>query len=734
MSGGDGHKPVEQQEHVDSLNTQAWDLTLGAPEQALRVSQAALEEARAIDYEQGAADAHINIGWCHIFSARADAALDSFIHALEIFSSLGDQTGEAKATNAIGVTYQDLGQYDISLEYYRRSLDAALRLQDKGRIAASLNNVGEVCLRLGRGDEAMQYFHRALESARSNDEKQTLATILCNIGSSYRVRGQLEEARHYIDEALRLAKASADRNSQSEAHVSYGLLHLENNDHNAARQAFRKALEVAQQVGNKRAQIEVLLQLGESYTSESLYDDALEVLTEAVVLGESSGTGAADTRGARAYLVLSELYERWGNAEEALAYMKRYSRAQHELFVQTSAVKLKSVEARHKQQTADHLAEIFRLRNVELRKKQEELEASNRRLQTLSEIGIEITSRLDLESLMEQIYRSVNDIMDAAGFGIALVDNDRKRIHYALFIERGERIAPYERSIDASDSFGAWCVRNRQELVLNDVDARYSDYVKARKSTSGRYRARSLVYMPLLVQDELIGLVTVQSYHKNAYSDDDVQSLRALGGYIATAIHNSLIVGRVNELNAELLAEKKELQAAYGQIAHMANHDKLTELPNRRLLTELVSQYIPLAQRRQEIFAVMYVDLDNFKPINDAWGHRTGDEVLIRMARRFTQSVRQSDIVARIGGDEFVVVLRDIGDHAHAISIAEKILAQLQKPLSSEFSDIRPSASVGIAMYPTHGSTLDELLVHADNAMYGVKRAGKDGVRIYQKD
>lgn len=164
---------------------------------------------------------------------------------------------------------------------------------------------------------------------------------------------------------------------------------------------------------------------------------------------------------------------------------------------------------------------------------------------------------------------------------------------------------------------------------------------------------------------------------------------------------------------------------------HMAYHDALTQLPNRRLLEDRLEHAIRIANRNQQRLAVLLVDLNGFKQVNDAYGHAAGDEVLKTTAVRLIAAVRDSDTVARLGGDEFIVLLNDLFDVSHANLVADKIHQALSLPQLAQGVEVRVSASVGIAFYPEHGATAHLLLEYADHAMYYGKQSGSSATRVF---
>jgi diguanylate cyclase (GGDEF)-like protein/PAS domain S-box-containing protein len=166
------------------------------------------------------------------------------------------------------------------------------------------------------------------------------------------------------------------------------------------------------------------------------------------------------------------------------------------------------------------------------------------------------------------------------------------------------------------------------------------------------------------------------------------------------------------------------------RIRHLALHDPLTGLANRTLLEEHIKQAIARARRSKDPVAVMFLDLDNFKPINDAHGHMVGDAVLRETAQRLRGCLRESDSLARIGGDEFVVVAQGASDRDSLEGVAKKILANVSKPMSVEGHTCQVGVSVGVSIYPDDGRDAQSLLNRADQAMYAAKVAGKNQIRF----
>jgi diguanylate cyclase (GGDEF)-like protein/PAS domain S-box-containing protein len=213
------------------------------------------------------------------------------------------------------------------------------------------------------------------------------------------------------------------------------------------------------------------------------------------------------------------------------------------------------------------------------------------------------------------------------------------------------------------------------------------------------------------------------SYEFPLERDDDrrwyqltVEPLRAPGG--------GVVVGHRD------VTERRRIEEA---LEHQALHDMVTDLPNRTLLRDRLRQAVLAAQRRNTRVALLFIDLDRFKELNDTFGHQAGDTVLREVGERFVTAVRASDTVARLGGDEFAVLIPLAADGEEAVMVARRVLASLQEPFIVEAESAFIEASIGIVLCPEHGEDVQTLMRRADVAMYTAKRAGS-GLQVYEQD
>ena len=195
---------------------------------------------------------------------------------------------------------------------------------------------------------------------------------------------------------------------------------------------------------------------------------------------------------------------------------------------------------------------------------------------------------------------------------------------------------------------------------------------------------------------------------------------------------------RISEFSLEgrrqfigIMRDITERKATEAKIIHLAHYDALTDLPNRRLVEDRIQQSIASARRSGAQFAVMFIDLDKFKSINDTLGHDVGDQLLQMVANRITESLRAEDTVGRQGGDEFIVLLADLSAAEDAALVAQKIVDILSAPLVIKGQDLRIGASIGIAVYPQDGANVEMLLKNSDTAMYHAKETGRSNYQFF---
>jgi diguanylate cyclase (GGDEF)-like protein len=230
----------------------------------------------------------------------------------------------------------------------------------------------------------------------------------------------------------------------------------------------------------------------------------------------------------------------------------------------------------------------------------------------------------------------------------------------------------------------------------------------------------SAAAVPIVLEGKVLGVLVFYSADKRGLTDEVVLLLQRMSDNIAFALNT--------------LDHEEDRARSHERISYLANHDALTGLPNRLMFGEQLESALLHAQRYQRACAVLFIDLDRFKVINDSLGHDAGDELLQAMSVRLKSCLRASDIVARLGGDEFVVLLREVTEVHHIGSVARKILDAALEPIELNGQECRISASVGISVFPTDAQDAATLMKNADMAMYSAKEEGKNNFQFFSSE
>lgn len=298
---------------------------------------------------------------------------------------------------------------------------------------------------------------------------------------------------------------------------------------------------------------------------------------------------------------------------------------------------------------------------------------------------------------------------------ISLVDAERQWFKSRVGIDACETA----RSL----SFCAHAVQSARYLEVEDAtaDRRFADHPFVMQAPGIRFYAG----MPLVLPGgEAVGTLCVADTAPRNLDDTQRMALEVLANSVVTEME---LRRRVIELEAEV-ARRHEAEL---RIMHLATRDPLTGLPNRAALMDRLSQGIRMAAREHGQLAVLFMDLDRFKWVNDTLGHDAGDTLLQRTAERLTHTLRESDTVARLGGDEFALILNLPHGRADAERIAEKLIATIQQPYTLGAHPVQVGCSIGIVIYPDQGETEESLLRHADLAMYQAKEKGGNCACFY---
>ena len=382
--------------------------------------------------------------------------------------------------------------------------------------------------------------------------------------------------------------------------------------------------------------------------------------------------------------------------------------------------------------------------NDALNKEIEQRKRALERQQILFKIS-ELATQLNA---IDDVYKRVHDIIRSITFAdnlfISLYDKNTGWLSFSYCVDEVTHYKPrpfakgYSELVISTEQSQLIDTQRANALINSNIVVRARHYDQHKLATSW-------MGAPLKTANGVIGLIACQAYdHKYEFNHDDMELISFVSNQIATVLQTHLanqalktshlqLENRVAEktkalqqTNMHLQMQIEERKKIEQQLYHDAHHDALTCLPNRSLFLTQLEKTLKKFQRHPEHnFAVLFIDLDKFKLINDELGHQAGDQFLIWVAQAFSECIREHDLLARLAGDEFVILLDHLSDRQQAEDVAKRIIKVMQQPFCMKGVCMQSGASIGITYSNKHYQTTDEIIRDADAAMYYAKNAGR---------
>jgi diguanylate cyclase (GGDEF)-like protein len=362
-------------------------------------------------------------------------------------------------------------------------------------------------------------------------------------------------------------------------------------------------------------------------------------------------------------------------------------------------------------------------------------------LETLHRIGLAISAGLDMHQLLRTLAEQCRQVVGIDGFYVALYDSDSKLIRFPLYYDRGGPQTIPPRDIRTDPGVTGYIIQNHQTLYLPDT-LDLEPALSAEIMHAGEPYMRSYIGVPLSLRDQVVGVIAMQNSRPAAYTAEQIRLLETLAVQAAIAIENTRLYEQaqqelasrrqversLREANARLQAQLVANLALQAQLREQAIRDAVTGLFNRRYLEETLERELSRAARDSQPVSVIMMDIDRFKNLNDAHGHKAGDLMLRAIGDMLRNQTRQADVACRYGGEEFVIVLPGVSlPVAHRR--AEQLRASVEElRLDYEHAMLMATVSVGVAVSPDHAVTSDDLLRVADLALYQAKERGRNRV------
>lgn len=392
----------------------------------------------------------------------------------------------------------------------------------------------------------------------------------------------------------------------------------------------------------------------------------------------------------------------------------------------------------------------FLQREVKERIHAEKLQAA------LYEISELTASSQDMQTFYRAMHKVLCGLMAADNCYIALLNKDGNKLTFPFYIDQ---YSPSAADRPFGKGFTEYVIRCAEAKLINDSEAELlvaQGEIRRGLSNQGAtsHHSSSWLGAPLKIEHKVIGVIAVQSYEAGyQYGEQELTILRFVSQHIAVAIQRKLAAERqrqhqeelerkvfestreLRQTNLFLRLQVEERKKAEQKLFYDANHDVLTGLANRQMFIQQLKQQFALSKRQvQQSMALLFLDLDRFKLINDTLGHHIGDAFLIESSKRLMSAIRDHDLAARFGGDEFVVMLVNLQRPQDAEDVAQRIIDKFRQPYQLDGHNTQSGVSIGIALMTQDYHHADALLRDADAAMYHAKALGRGRYAVFQSE
>jgi signal transduction histidine kinase len=509
--------------------------SIGSLLSGLKIAQETADIKSVIDLES-------TLGYMYNILGEYQKAIPYQMDALKQAESIGYKRGMSNSYNAIGKTYKTSGNYPASLDAYSKGLKIDEEAKDTINIYISHSNIADVYERMGKYPETFSHVRPAYEYFKKNTrlpvmipwDEWVMARAFTHSGNAdsglYYARHALTMSyqigyRLYLKEMTEILAESAAKLKQWDTAYKYQVL-----------SSHYKDSLVGEDVARKTAML------------QSSYDQ-----TEIALLKKDKELQMAENRKERSFLVMVLGGLASVIVLAVILFRNNRNKQRANLLLQRQK---KEIDTKAR----------------ELSAQKEELEQSYANVQLLSEIGRKISSSLSVEKIIGTVYDNVNSLMNAAVFGIGIYNDALKRLEFPSTYEDGQALPFYSNSIYEENRFGALCFLSGKEIIMGDLEKQYEDYVQSIPTPKAGSQAVSLVYLPLKAKEKILGVITVQSFEKNAYSDYHIFMLRNIAIYTAIALENADAFQKLNQTITSL----KQTQSQLIQAEKMASLGELT--------------------------------------------------------------------------------------------------------------------------------------------------------------
>lgn len=664
-------------ESAETLNLKTWNLIASEPAVALELANEAYRLAELSGDRGAMGEAVFNRAWALVYLGRDREAIHEFTHDLVFFSDPGSAMA-GRIYNGMVTAFGNLGILDEALDALHKLYEINEKTGNRPGALIALLNTGWMNIELGNHAAAWRQL-KEVEALVDQGEP------LSDPGNLYEALGiccvhlnRYEEAEDFFAAAAQYDAVSRDELHRISADLSRSVMLEKTGLGAAALNLAGAALDRARRIGNQLQATKAMLRLAEIRLAFGPIAHARNLVDLVLAQGDSQ---LPPVERIRALELRATVAEQLGELDLAVRDLKAARFHENRLSQDRAAIKLEVLNGKMALEKERRELEAARSRN-------EDLESLNRHLNWMNRLGSIVNASLDWHEIALNLVAELRQYLPLDSFGIARCHPGEAGVDYFLFVENGR-------------------ITGRPEDARATINALVGRTIAECRSQHHAAGALSVIATPLVLFDQVIGVIVVTRRHPHVLEAGQITTLEAIAPIVAASFKNA--------------ESYSALTKAKNEISHIANHDALTGLYNRRFLFDFFDSWRSGMIRSGLVACLLYLDLDDFKPINDQFGHKSGDLVLQAVANRFLEQFRESDVCARIGGDEFVV-LAALPSTAEADLIRRKLQETLGRPIRLPDCELAVTASIGLAIDPDGQASLEDLLHRADLEMLADKR------------
>ena len=638
-----------------------------------------------------------NYGWIQHELGNFNKAIEVHIESYNIFQKQKNSEGILSTINALVGNYSFIQQFDKAIEYGMEGIELAEKCCNYQALNSIKNNMTITYVEIGEFEKAKALLEQIANLPNINANHNKIVNLM-NLAECERELGNYEISLGYLESSLEIAKSFAITlipgvlEQMGRTYCAKGL-------YNIADEKFQESINISRETDQKLCLNEALLYWSEVDLKVGRYKEAIIKLKE---VEENIEIVNSIRNNNKIYSNISLAYKNIGDYENAYLYLEKVNMLQKEIFNKTRRESIKNLDKKREEEESKVYKFLYN------------------QMEVLYSVGQRITANLNRKNIYKIIAEEIKNLIQCDVLQISLINDEKKTLEYKLCMKLEDKLEMPPINLDDENRFGVYAINHKQEILINDLKREYYKYfnnfeefieklAEEQSRTLERF-SQSLIFVPIMIDSKVIGVIGVQAYEKNAFTLKDVNTLKVLSTYVGIALENSRL---------------------YKEIKYRANYDVLTKIFNRREALRKSEKIYNKVKKYYDSYWVMMVDVDNFKKINDTYGHQTGDKVLASIAKVIKESIRECDIVGRYGGEEFIVIVKD--DKNSYLKIAERIRNNVENTVINigENEIIKVTSSIGITKMDATDKTFQQIISEADKALYEAKNSGKNKVVAY---